>query len=83
MAVFNCSNHADRGKDKCNYQFPLIVKNNRKEDLKLSKVVKEKWSAQIFREDLTERKPERTQMKIMLSALPSLVFSHKAHNIRF
>ena len=83
MAVFNCSNHADRAKDKPNYQFLSIVKNNRKEGLKLSKVIREKWLAQTFRKDLTERKLEKTQMKIMLSASPSLVFLHKVHNIRF
>ena len=83
MAVFNGSNRADREKDKSNYHFPSIVKNNRKEGLKLSKVRREKWLAQIFRKYLTERKLERTQMKIMLSTSPLLVFSHKAHNIRF
>ena len=58
-----------------NYQFPSIVKNNRKEGLELSKVIREKWLAQIFRKDLTERNLERTWMKIMLSASPSSVFS--------
>ena len=40
---------------------------------------REKWLAQIFRKYLTERKPERirTKVKVMLSASPSLVFSHK------
>ena len=42
-AVFNCSNCADREKDKSNYRFPSNAKNNGKEDLKLSKVRKEKW----------------------------------------
>ena len=37
-AVFNCSNRADRKKDKSNYPFPPIFKNNGKESLKLSKV---------------------------------------------
>ena len=82
-AVFNCSNRADREKNKSNYRFPSIVKNNGKEGLKLSKVRREKWLAQIFRKDLTERKLERTRMKIMLSASPSLFFSHKVDNIRF
>ena len=41
-AVFNCSNRADREKDKSNYRFPSIVKNNGKEGLKLSKVRREK-----------------------------------------
>ena len=77
MAVFNCSNHADREKDKSNYHFPSVVKNNRKEGLKLSKVRREKWLAQIFRKDLTERKLERTRMKIMPSASPSSVFHTK------
>ena len=57
---------------------PSIVKG-----LKLSKVKREKWLAQIFRKDLTERKLERTRMKIMISASPSSVLSHKVHNIRF
>ena len=83
LAVFNCSNCADRETDKSNYCFPSIVKNNGKEGLKLSKVRREKWLAQIFRKDLTERKLERTRMKIILSASPSLVFSRKVHNIRF
>ena len=69
-AVFNCSNRADREKNKSNYCFPSIVKNNGKEGLKLSKVRREKWLAQIFRKDLTERKLETTRMKIMLSASP-------------
>ena len=75
--VFNCSNCADKDKDKSNYRFPSIVKNNSKEDLKLSKVRKEeKWLAQIFRKDLTGTKLERTitLIKIMLSASPSSVF---------
>ena len=54
--ISNCSNRADREKDKSNYRFPSIVKNNGKEGLKLSKVRREKWLAQIFRKDLTERK---------------------------
>ena len=54
-AVFNCSNRADREKDKSNYRFPSIVKNNGKEGLKLSKVRREKWLAKSFRKDLTER----------------------------
>ena len=32
-AVFNCSNHADR--EKSNYGFPSVVKNNGNEGLKL------------------------------------------------
>ena len=74
MAEFNCSNLADRGKDKSNYRFPSIVKNNGKEGLKLSKVRREKWLAQIFRRDLTERKLEITRIKIMLSASSSSVY---------
>ena len=81
LTVFNCSNHADREKDKSGYHFPSIVKNNGKEDLKLWTVRKEKLLAQIFRKDLTERKLERT-IKIMLSASPLSVFSHKVCNIR-
>ena len=48
-AVFNCSNRADREKNKSNYRFPSIVKNNGKEGLTLSKVRREKSLAQIFR----------------------------------
>ena len=51
----------------------LIVKNG-KQGLKLSKVIREKWLAQIFKKDLFERKLERTRMKIMLSASPSSIF---------
>ena len=64
-------------------RFPSIVKNNGKEGLKLSKMRREKWLTQIFRKDLTERKLERTRMKIIISASSSLVFSHKLYNIRF
>ena len=53
-AVFNCSNCADREKNKSNYRFPSIVKNNDKEGLKFSKVRREKWLAQIFRESQRE-----------------------------
>ena len=83
MAAFNSSNRADGEKDKSNCRFPSIVKNNGKKGLKLSKVRREKWLAQIFRKDLTERKLERTRMKIILSASLSSVFSDKVHNIRF
>ena len=72
--VFSCSNRADRKKDKSNYRFPSFVKNNGKEGLKLSKVRREKWLAQIFRKVLTEKKLERTRMKIILSASPSSIF---------
>ena len=78
--VFNCSNCADKDKDKSNYRFPSIVKNNSKEDLKLSKVRKEeKWLAQTFRKDLTGTKLERTitLIKIMLSASPHRFFHTK------
>ena len=40
--VFNCSNCADREKNKSNYGFPSIVKNNGKEGLALSKVRRKK-----------------------------------------
>ena len=36
-AVFNSRNCADKEKDKSNYRFPSIVKNNGKEGLKLLK----------------------------------------------
>ena len=71
MTVYNCSNRADREKDKPIYRFISTVKNNIKEDL------------QILKKDLTVRKLERTKMKIMLSASSSSVFSLKAHYIRF
>ena len=60
-AVFNYWNLADKVKDKSNYRFRSIVKNNGKEGLKLSKV-----------KDLTETKLERprTRIKIMLFASP-------------
>ena len=73
-AVFNCWNCADKKKTNSNYRFPSIVKNNGREGLKLSKV-----------KDLTETELERTRttIKIMLSASPSSVFSHKVHNVKF
>ena len=85
-AVFNCSNRADKEKDKSDHRFLSIVENKGKEGLKLSKVRKEeKCLAQILRKNLTETKlgRARTRTKIMLSASPSLVFSHKVQNIRF
>ena len=84
-AVFNCSYRADREKDNSNYRFPSIVKNNGKERMKLWKVRREKWLAQIFRKNLTERKLERTRarIKIILSGSPSSFFSLKVYNIRF
>ena len=51
-AVFNFSNCADREKIKSNYRFALFVKTNAKEGLKLSKMRREKWLAQILRKDL-------------------------------
>ena len=75
--VFNCLNRKKffkLFKNNSNYRFPSIVKNNGKEGLTLSKVRREKLLAQIFRKDLTERKLEKTRMKIMLSASPSLFF---------
>ena len=84
-ALFNCSNRAGRGRDKSNYRFPSIVKNNGKEALKLTKVRRQEWLVQIFRKVLTERKLRKTRsrIKIMLSASPSPVFSLKVHNIKF
>ena len=82
-AVFNCSNRADREKNNSNY-CPSIIKSNGKEALTLSKMRREKSLVQIFRKCLTEKKLEKTRMKIMLSTSPSLIFfSHKVHNIRF
>ena len=81
-AVFNCSNSADREKNKTNYCFPSIIKNIGKEGLTLSKVKREKSLAQIFRKDLTEIKLEKTRMKIMLFASsPSSFFFHKKFTI--
>ena len=60
-AVFNCSNRGDREKNKSNYRFPSIVKNNGKEGLTLSKVRREKSLAQIFRKGLTERNLEKQE----------------------
>ena len=37
-AVFDCSNCADREKNKYNYRFPSFVENNGKKVLTLSKV---------------------------------------------
>ena len=74
FCTVNYSNCANREKDKSNYRFPSIVKNNNKEGLKLSKVRREKWLAQIFRKDFNLRrklKRTRTRVKIMLSASPS------------
>ena len=74
--VFNCPYCAGREKDKSNYRFPSILKKNGKEGLKLSKVRREKWLVQIFRENLTERTLERTKSKNQNNAfcLPFIVF---------
>ena len=69
-AVFSCSNCADREKDKPNHRFSSIGS----EGLKLSKVRRKNWLAQIFRKDLTERKLERTRIR-------NNVFSHKVYVI--
>ena len=74
-AVPKCSNCADREKDKSNYRSPSIVKNNGEKGAKLSKVKREKRLAQIFRQDLAQKKLERTRIKIMLSASPSSISS--------
>ena len=81
-AAFNCSNRADREKDKSNYPFPSIVKNDNKQGFKISKVRRKKWLAQILRKDLTERKLEKTRVriKIMFCASPSLFFLHRLFN---
>ena len=65
-AVFNCSNRADREKEKSIHRFLSIVKNNGKKCLKLSKVRREEWLTQIFRKYLTERKLERTRTRIKI-----------------
>ena len=74
--AFNCSNRADREKNKSNYRFTSIIKNNDKEGLTLSKVRREKSLAQFFRKCLTERKLEKARTKKILSASPSLFFFH-------
>ena len=63
-AVLNFSNHANRDKDKSNYHFPSIVKNNFGEGQKPLKVRTKKWLAQIYKKNLTEIKLERTRIKI-------------------
>ena len=60
--------------------FPKMLKIMAK---KAWKMRREKWLTQIFRKYITERKLERTRIKIMLSTSPSSVFSPKVHNIRF
>ena len=45
LTVFNYSSRADREKDKSDYHFSSIVKNNDKEGSRLSKVRKEKLLA--------------------------------------
>ena len=75
--IFNCSNRADGKKNKSYYRFHSIVTNNDKEDLTLSKVIREKSLAQFFGKDLTDRKLGKTRMKIMLSSYPSLFFHSK------
>ena len=77
-AVFNSSNCADTEKNKSNYRFPSIVKNNGKEGLTFSKVGREKSLAQIFRKDLTEKKLKKIRLKIMLFASPLFFFSQSS-----
>ena len=66
------SDLAGRGQEERLLRETSIVKNNGNEGLKLSKVRRGKCLAQIFSKDLTERKLERTKMKIMLSPSPWL-----------
>ena len=81
LCSINCSNRADREKDKSFHRFPSIVKNNSKEGLKLLKVRREKWLTQIFRKYLTERKLERTRTKILKKCfLPPL---HRFFHTKF
>ena len=61
FCAFNYSNCADKEKDKSNYRFSSIVKNNSKKGLKLLKVRREKWLAQIFKKDLTSRENQKEQ----------------------
>ena len=76
--AINCSNRADRGKNKSNYRFPSTVKNNDKEGLKLSKVRREKWLAQIFREDLTQRKLKKNKNQSNVLCLRFIDFFTKS-----
>ena len=61
FCAFNYSNCADKEKDKSNYRFSSILKNNSKKGLKLLKVRREKWLAQIFKKDLTSRENQKEQ----------------------
>ena len=70
FCAFNYSNCADKEKDKSNYRFSSIVKNNSKKGLKLESD-KGKVVSSNFQERFNfERKLERTRIKIMLSASP-------------
>ena len=60
-AVFNCSNRADKEKDKSNYCFSSIVKNNGKEGLKLSKV--RKMVTSNFQEKINRDKARKNKNK--------------------
>ena len=55
FCAVNYSNCANREKDKPKCRFSSVVKNNSKKGLKLSKVRKGTWLAQIFRKDLNLR----------------------------
>ena len=59
-AVFNVQIVLTERKTSLITVFPQFKKNG-KEGLKLSKVRREKWLAQIFRKDLTERKLEKQE----------------------
>ena len=60
-AIFNCSIRGDKEKDKSNSRFSSIVKNNGKKGLRLLKVRREKWLAQISRRNLTAKESQNEQ----------------------
>ena len=75
-AVFNCSDHTDKEKDKSNYHFPSVVKNNGKEGWKLWKVRKEeKWLAQVFGKKINWDKAKKNKNKIQNDAFCLLLIS--------
>ena len=74
FAVFNCSNHADKERDKSNYHFPSVVKNNGKEGWKLC----EKGGNVVspsFRKKLNWDKARKNKNKIQNDAFCLLLIS--------
>ena len=60
--------------------FPQLLKKLAKNASNFRKWETEKWLAQIFRKDLTERKLKKTRIKITLFASPSSVFFTQSGN---